>query len=110
MQTQVAEQQSGAATCGKTRRATRQDAAQSAAAAQMRCREFGSASVVGRVQLERGAASGVQVQAQAPGDRAGARHAGWRGAAPTEVRRQSGKRWPYSNEPLLMSEGRCMYA
>jgi hypothetical protein len=46
---------------------------------------------VGRVQLEHGAASGVQVRAQAPGDRAGARHTGWRGAALTEGRRRFGK-------------------
>jgi hypothetical protein len=49
---------------------TRRDAMQSAAAAQMRCGEFWSASVAGSVQLERGAASGVQVQAQASGGRA----------------------------------------
>jgi hypothetical protein len=36
----------------------------------MRCGEFGSASVAGSVQLERGAVSGVQVRAQVPGGRA----------------------------------------
>jgi hypothetical protein len=43
---------------------------QSTAAAQMRCGEFGSASIAGSVQLERGAASGVQVRAHALGGRA----------------------------------------
>jgi hypothetical protein len=50
-----------------------------------------SSSVVGSVQLERWAESGVQVRAQAPGSQASARHAGWRGAAPTEDRRRCGK-------------------
>jgi hypothetical protein len=51
MQARAVEQRSGEATCGQTRRAM--GTTQSAAAAQMRCGEFVSASVAGSVQLER---------------------------------------------------------
>jgi hypothetical protein len=51
MQARAAEQRSGTATCGQTRHAM--GTTQSAAAAQMWCGEFVSASVAGSVQLER---------------------------------------------------------
>jgi hypothetical protein len=63
-------QSSGAARRRAGKLDARRDATQSAAAALMRCGEFGSASVAGSVQLERGAASGVQVRAQASSGRA----------------------------------------
>jgi hypothetical protein len=73
----------------------------------MRCGEFGSASVAGCVQLERGAVSGVQVRAQASGG--GAVRGTWAGALRHRPKVGHGKRWPYSNKPLLMSEGRRMH-